>query len=174
MICSTGASIPRNAVDTVRENFAQEIAPLWEQEIKTRQGQERGRAEALAEEIRDLLLQAAYTELLKASSDGLFRTEDRAGFSLETVHRLRRHKFPFAGALKAVAVTGLKPSATDPRYLKLAQTRPDHLDRRFETFRDRIAELLPLYVAAAESEKPCPVPASSQEIQVALYWGVCP
>jgi hypothetical protein len=103
----------------------------------------------LAEEIRDLLLQAAYVELLKAESDGIFATDAVAGFTLETVRRLRRHKFPFAGALKVVAIDGLRPTPADPKYQRLAQTRPDQLDRRFQSIKSRLGELLPQYVEAA-------------------------
>ena len=74
------------------------------------------------------------------------RPDGGAGFSVETVRRLRRHKFPFAGALKAVIVDDVHLSATDPKYVKLAQSRRDQLDRRFEAIKGRLAELLPQYV----------------------------
>jgi hypothetical protein len=112
----------------------------------------RARSKALAEEIRDLLLQAAYVELVKAEADGMFAADGGARFAVETVRRLRRHKFPFAGALKAVTVDGLKPSAKDPKYVKLAATRSDQLDRRFEAMKNRLAELLVQYVEATKSE----------------------
>ena len=89
---------------------------------------------------------------------------------METVRRLRRHKFPFAGALKAVAVDSLKPSPTDRKYVKLAQARPDHLERRFEAVKNRIAELLPVYVTVADrGTTPDPVTAGDEQAQVTLY-----
>src|SRR5262249_9150643 len=75
--------------------FEQELAPIREQEAKAVKAQGQSRGEALAEEIRDLLLQAAYVELIKAEADGMFAADGGAGFSFETVRRLRRHKFPF-------------------------------------------------------------------------------
>jgi hypothetical protein len=170
-VASTATGTPPDSVAAaVCEQFNREMAPIREQEARILQTNERSRAEGLAEEVRDLLLQAAYIELLKAAAEGMFATDGGAGFSVETVRRLRRHKFPFAGALKAVAVDGLKPSATDPKYVKLAQTRPDQLDRRFEAVKNRIAEVLPLYVAAAEGEtKAAPAPVGGKENQVSLY-----
>jgi hypothetical protein len=54
--------------------------------------------------------------------------------------------------------------------VKLAQARPDQLDRRFEAVKNRIAEVLPLYVAAAEGEtKAAPAPVGGKENQVSLY-----
>ena len=127
------------------------MAPIREQETATAQAKERSRSEALAEEIRDLLLQAAYVEIARASADGMFSADGPLGFSVETVRRLRRHKFPFAGALKAVSVDGLNPSEADPKYVKLAQSRADQLDRRFEAIKNRLAGLLPEYVKAVEA-----------------------
>jgi hypothetical protein len=160
----------QKVVVTVRQSFDQAMAPIREQGAKLLQGQGRSRAEALAEEIRDLLLQAAYVELVKAGVDGMFARDGGAGFSVETVRRLRRHKFPFAGALRAVAVEGLTLSRADPKYVKLTQTRPDQLARRFEAIRNRIAELLPRYIVAAESAATTSsAPIDGQEIQVVLY-----
>jgi len=117
-----------------------------------------------------LLLQAGYLELVKASSDGMYAVDSGAGFSIETVRRLRRHKFPFAGALKTVPIDGLKLSPTDPKYVKLAQTRADHLERRFDAIKNQIAELLPQYVTAVESQPETP-PALLTESRVAFYRG---
>jgi hypothetical protein len=168
---TAAATLPaEEVIDAVRRGFDQEMAPIREQARQAGQAKERGRAAALAEEIRDLLLQAAYVELVTAAADGLFAADGAAGFTVETVRRLRRHRFPFAGALKAVAVDGLKLSPHDAKYVRLAQARPDQLDRRFEAVKDRLAELLPLYVEAAGREpKTAPGLAAGQEIPVALY-----
>jgi superfamily II DNA or RNA helicase len=152
--CGKTGSVTEGDIAAVRERFNQDMAPLREQESKTAQAKERGRAAALAEEIRDLLVQAAYVELVKASADGLYATDRGAGFSLEAVRRLRRHKFPFAGTLKAVPLDGLTLSPTDPKYAKLAQLRGDQLDRRFEAIRNRLATLLAQYVEAVGAEGP--------------------
>jgi hypothetical protein len=44
------------------------------------------------------------------------------------------------------------------------------LDRRFEAVKNRIAEVLPLYVTAVEGEtKAVPALASGQRVQLSLY-----
>jgi hypothetical protein len=89
---------------------------------------------------------------------------------VETVRRLRRHKFPFAGALRTVLVDGLQLSPAHPKYVKPAQTRGDHFDRRFEAIKNRVAELLPRYVELAEAGAQGSAPATTaQEACVALY-----
>ena len=60
---------------------------------------------------------------------------------------MRRHKVPFAGALRVIPVDGLTLTPTDPRYLHVAQSRRDLLDRRFESIRSRLAEVLTLYMS---------------------------
>jgi hypothetical protein len=42
---------------------------------------------------------------------------------------------------------------TDPKYLKISQTRSDHLDRRFEAVKTRIADALAEYVIAQQSQE---------------------
>jgi hypothetical protein len=164
-------SVAETVVAAARRRFDQEMAPICEQEANTVRMQERSRAEALAEEIRDLLLQAAYVELAKSAADGIFGTERGVGFSVESVRRLRRHKFPFAGALKAVAVDRLTLSATDPKYEKLSQSRGDQLDRRFEAIKNRLAELLPQYVEVVGTEgRATPKIPAEQDFQVVGYW----
>jgi hypothetical protein len=148
----TGDGAAQGVAAAARASFEQEMAPIQKQETATAQAKERSRSEALAEEIRDLLLQAAYVEIARASADGMFSADGPLGFSVETVRRLRRHKFPFAGALKAVSVDGLNPSEADPKYVKLAQSRADQLDRRFEAIKNRLAGLLPDYVKAVETK----------------------
>jgi superfamily II DNA or RNA helicase len=166
----TGGYPPETVVAGVRQQFEQQLAPIREREARTLHGQERNRAEALAEEIRDLLLQAAYVEFVKTTADGMFAPDGLTSLSVETVRRLRRHKFPFAGALRAVAVDGLTPSAKDPKYIKLAQAPAHQLDRRFEALKSSIAELLPRYVEATrEVARPSPASTGGQEIRVGLY-----
>src|SRR5262249_10776121 len=84
--------LPAASVAAARERFDRELGPLREQEVCTAQARDRSRAEALAEEIRDLLLQAAYVELVKASAEGMFAADRGADFSVEAVRRLRRLK----------------------------------------------------------------------------------
>jgi hypothetical protein len=165
----TAAPLGDEATRAARARFEKEIAPILEQEARTAQGQERSLAEALAEEIREQLLQAAYIELAQASVDGIF-AGNGAGFTVEAVRNLRRHKIPFAGALKVVSVDGMTLSASDPRYVKFTQTRRDLLDRRFEAMKGRIAELLAEYVnTTGPGESYSTMRPEVEEIQVAVY-----
>jgi hypothetical protein len=169
----TGDGAAQGVTVAARTRFEQEMAPIREQETATAQAKGRSRSEALAEEIRDLLLQAAYVEIARASADGLFSGDGLLGFSVETVRRLRRHKFPFAGALKAVSVDGLNPSEADSKYVKLAQSRADQLDRRFEAIKNRLAGLLPDYVKAVEAKGQYrPVASTGHEFGVTAFRAV--
>jgi hypothetical protein len=169
----TGDGAAQGVAAAARTSFEQEMAPIREQETATAQAKERSRSEALAEEIRDLLLQAAYVEIARASADGMFSADGPLGFSVETVRRLRRHKFPFAGALKAVSVDGLNPSEADPKYVKLAQSRADQLDRRFEAIKNRLAGLLPDYVKVVETKgQDGPVVSTGHECRVTAFRAV--
>jgi hypothetical protein len=119
------------------------------------------------------LLQAAYVEIARASADGMFSADGPLGFSVETVRRLRQHKFPFAGALKAVSVDGLNPSEADPKYMKLAQSRADQLDRRFEAIKNRLAGLQPDYVKAVETKgEDGPIVSTGHEFHVNAFRAV--
>ncbi len=164
-----GKEMTDAALSLARSHFEQGMAPIREQEAVTAQTQQRSRAETFAEEIRDQLLQAAYIEIIRTAMDGLFSADGSRGFSVESVRKLRRHKYPFAGALKAVAVDSLNLSATDPRYLKLAQSRGDQLERRFEVIRNRIAELLPRYVEWKNAPGQTHSESPSADAQVVLY-----
>jgi hypothetical protein len=158
------------AMTAARERFDQEMRPLREREANDVQALHRSRADALAEEIRDLLLQAAYVELAKTAAEGIFAGDSGAGFSIESVRRLRRHKVPFAGSLKVVTVDGLRLSATDPKYVKLAQSRSDQLDRRFEAIKNRLAELLSQFVAfTAKTAEGASEVSPTQAVRIAIF-----
>jgi hypothetical protein len=79
----------------------------------------------------------------------------------------------FGGALKAVSVDGLNPSEADPKYVKLAQSRADQLDRRFEAIKNRLAGLLPDYVKAVETKgQDRPVVSTGHEFRVTTFRAV--
>src|SRR4051812_39152534 len=65
--------------------FNEEIKPLRDREVATVRARENSQAAALAEAIRDQLVQAAYVELAVAAADGLFAAEGGAGFTVATV-----------------------------------------------------------------------------------------
>ncbi len=157
-----------DAAAVARQLFEAAYRPVREVAEKTVRDRERSRAESLAEEARDLMVQAAYVDLARTAGDGLFAAEGTAGFTPETISRLRRHKTPFAGALKKIPVDGLTLSPTDPRYLHIAQTRRDILDRRFEAIRGRLGEVLTHYMSATSAESVAPAVAGGGEVRVAF------
>jgi hypothetical protein len=171
-----GGAVPPADAEAVRraarESFEQASVLLREAQARATREQEHSRAEALAEEIRQYLLEAAYIELANAAADGLFASGGVVTFSLEAVHRLRRHKYPFAGALKVVPVDGLKPSPADPKYQRLAGARRDALDRRFEAIKTRLGELLGQYVASPSAPGTAPAARAGPEVKVSWYAGL--
>jgi superfamily II DNA or RNA helicase len=155
----------RDAAETARGRFEAAYRPVREVAEKTVRDRERSRAGSLSEEARDLLVQAAYVDLARAAADGLFGADGTAGFTPETISRLRRHKVPFAGALKKIPVDGLTLSPTDPRYVSIAQARRDGLDRRFEAIKTRLAEVLTQYMSVASADADAPPTAAGGEIR---------
>jgi hypothetical protein len=156
-----------DAAGPARRLFEAAYRPVREIAEKTVRDRERSRAVSLAEEARDLLVQAAYVDLAKVAADGLFAADGTAGFTSETVSRLRRHKVPFSGALKVVPLDGLALSPTDPRYLLLAQTRRDVLERRFDAIKVRLGEVLTQYMSAVSADAGAPPAASRGEVHLA-------
>ena len=63
-------------------------------------------------------------------------------FSEEAIRRLKCHKIPFAGALKLVDVSDLRPRSNDPNYMRLRDSYPDVLTRRFEVTKVKLGEIL--------------------------------
>jgi len=131
-----------------------EIAGRFDQAGKQRQLREAKSSEdrqkavllSLSEEIRQLLVEAAYVELAMASNRDLFDEALPLDFSEHAYQRLKRHKVPFAGAIKLVGAGLPKPRSDNPQYLKLRETKKDLLTRRFEAIRakmtDRLQELV--------------------------------
>ncbi len=94
---------------------------------------------SLTEEIRQLLTQAAYIELAQAANRELFDEEDMPlDFSDMAYERLKRHKFPFAGAIKQIGGGLPRPRPEDKFYLQVNALRRDVLTRRFEAIRSKL------------------------------------
>ena len=72
-------------------------------------------------------------------------------FSDQAYERLKRHKYPFAGALKQVGGPLPRPRPDDSFYLKMKATKRDVLTRRFDTIRTKLGERLHQLVAAKEA-----------------------
>lgn len=115
-------------------------------EKKAAEDRRRAQLSSLTEEIRQLLSEAAYVELALAANRDLFDDALPLDFSEQAYQRLKRHKVPFAGAMKVVGTKLPKPRPDDSRYLRLRDSKKDVLMRRFEAIRgtliDRLGELM--------------------------------
>lgn len=110
---------------------------------------------SLTEEIRQLLTQAAYIELAQAANRDLFDEQDMPlDFSDQAYERLKRHKYPFAGALKQVGAGLPRPRPETSFYLKMKSAKRDVLTRRFDAIRTKLGERLKQLVAAVQEAEP--------------------
>ncbi len=134
----------------VRRRFLEAIERYGSQDALVAEQNHKAHVASLKEAIRQLLLLAAYVELAQTANRGLFDEGEALplDFSEQAIHRLRRHKIPFAGALKLVDVSELRPRSDDPKYIRLRDSYPDVLTRRFEATKFRLAELLSSLVHA--------------------------
>ena len=107
---------------------------------------------SLTEEIRQLLTEAAYIELAQAANRDLFDEEDMPlDFSDLAYDRLKRHKYPFAGAIKQIGGHLPRPRPEDKFYLKMNATRRDVLTRRFDAIRGKLGDRLHQLMAAKQA-----------------------
>ncbi len=146
-------TLTNDDMDQVRGRFIEAVERLGDQDHLVADQNHKAHVASLNEAIRQLLLLAAYVELAQTANRGLFdEGEDLPlDFSEEAIRRLKRHKIPFAGALKLVDVTGLRPSPDDPKYIKLRDSYPDVLTRRFEATRIKLGEVLGQLVLAQKA-----------------------
>ena len=101
---------------------------------------------SLTEEIRQLLTEAVYIELALAANRDLFDDAMPLDFSDQAYQRLKRHKVPFAGAMKLVGAGLPIPRPDDSLYQRFRESKKDVLTRRFDAIRgkmtDRLRELI--------------------------------
>ena len=128
----------------IRGDFLEAIERYGAQDALVAEQNHKAHVASLKEAIRQLLLQAAYVELAQTANRGLFDDGEvmPLDFSDQAIRRLKRHKIPFAGALKLVDVSDIQPRSDDPKYIRLRDTYPDLLTRRFELMKVKLAELL--------------------------------
>jgi superfamily II DNA or RNA helicase len=151
-----GDSPPRltaEQMDAIRGSFREAVERHHIRDAQVAEQNHKSHIASLKEAIRQLLLQAAYIELAQTANRGLFdETEDLPlDFSDQAIRRLKRHKIPFAGALKLVDVSDLHPRPDDPKYIRLRESYPDVLARRFEATRVKLGETLGLLVKATNT-----------------------
>ena len=141
-------------MDQVRARFIEAVEGLGDQDHLVADQNHKAHVASLKEAIRQLLLLAAYVELAQTANRGLFDEGDDLplDFSEQAIRRLKRHKIPFAGALKLVDVSDIRPRSDDPKYIRLRDSYPDVLTRRFEATRIKLGEFLGQLVQARNTE----------------------
>jgi hypothetical protein len=145
----------QSAIDgsEIKRGFLEAVERFRNHDLQVIEQAHKARIASLTESIRQLLLLAAYIELAQRAAPGLFDDPDDAPFefSVEAIHRLKRHKIPFAGALKLVDVSDLRPHPDDPKYIRQRDSYPDVLTRRFDATRARLGETLSQLVQARKA-----------------------
>jgi superfamily II DNA or RNA helicase len=145
------------------KEFEKAIGESRADEVATAESLRRSRHASLVEEVRQLLLQTAYVELALASSAGLYDEQLPVDFSAQAIVRLKRHGIPFKGAMRVVSIDGLQPSPDDDGYRRLTECKRDVLQRRFDSVRRKLSDVLTALVAAGPehcSVLPTPGPTS--------------
>ncbi len=170
------ASPPKLSADQlaqIRGRFLEAIERYGAQDALVAEQNQKAHVASLKETIRQLLLQAAYVELAQTANRGLFDDGEvmPLDFSDQAIRRLKRHKIPFAGALKLVDVSDMQPRSDDPNYIRLRETYPDVLTRRFELAKVKLGEALGQLVQArnAGSRSTSNYSVTSQNSLIQIY-----
>src|SRR5690606_13699246 len=82
----------------LRNQFSNLADARTQREAKAAEDRRAANISSLTEEIRQLLVEAAYVELALAANRDLFDDPLPLDFSEQAFQRLKRHKVPFAGA----------------------------------------------------------------------------
>jgi hypothetical protein len=140
-------------VEQVWGRFVEAVERFREHDLRVAEQKHKAHVASMEEATRQLLMQAAYIELARTANRGLFDEDDglTLDFSEQAIRRLKRHKHPFAGALKLVDVSDLRPHPDDPKYVRLRDTYPDVLARRFEATKIKISDALGQLVLAKKA-----------------------
>lgn len=132
--------------------FNTAVVQLMARETQAADSRRKAHISSLTEELRQLLTQAVYIELAQAVNLDLFDTEHLpVDFSDQAYERLKRHKYPFAGALKQISDPLPRPQPEDPSFMKMQASKRDVLIRRFESIRSKLGDRLHQLVAAKEA-----------------------
>jgi hypothetical protein len=136
------SGVAANERDSLMQEFLKAVRHRFQKEEKAAADRQKARLSSLAEEIRQLLMEAAYIELAQAMHPDLFDEAMPLDFSEQAYQRLKRHKVPFAGAVKTVGPVLPRPRSDDAVFLRLVDQKRDVLTRRFEAIRGKIGERL--------------------------------
>ena len=144
----SSVKVQTEVIERIRSTFGQFVSDRLRSEEKAADDRRKAQLSSLTEEIRQLLVEAAYVELGQATNHDLFDEAMPLDFSESAYQRLKRHKVPFSGALKMVGDGLPIPRPDDSLFLRLRDSKRDVLTRRFEAIRgkltDRLRELMEL------------------------------
>ena len=145
------ATIDKDRRCEIERRFADATRERLDHEKKAAEDRRNSLLSSLTEEIRQLLVEAAYVELAMAANRDLFDEALPLDFSEQAYQRLKRHKVPFAGALK-IAGAGLpSPRADDAIYIRLRDSKRDVLRRRLDAIRTKLTDRLKSLMTAKRS-----------------------
>jgi len=125
-----------------REVFLAHVREARQRDREVEDARRRGIHLALEEEGRQLLLKAVLIELAIARQQELWDEPSSAEFSEDAVLNLRRRGFPFAPLLALVSVEGVRPTPTNPFFVRIQGESRESLDRRMAALKTQITELV--------------------------------
>ena len=139
----TGSAADLNVIrDEARKMFLPHVHEAQRRDQEVEDARRRGNHLALEEEGRQLLLRAILIELATARRQELWDEPSSVEFSEDAVLNLRRKRFPFAPLLALVNVEGLRPSPTDPFFLRIQGDTRESLERRMTSLKTQITEVV--------------------------------
>ncbi len=128
--------------ERLADTFRSLVQSLCAQEKQTEQTRHKTRLASLTEEIRQLLREAVYVELVLAVYHGIINEGFVPNFSEKAYQQLKRRGIPFPGALSVVGTDLPRPRPDDPLYLRLQEFSKEALQRRFKGISSRITRRL--------------------------------
>jgi hypothetical protein len=141
-----GESSPVSDFETVRretlERFTSNVRETRRRDHDIEESRRRSARLTLEEQGRQLLLKAALLDIAIARQQELWDEPSSADFSEDVVRNLRRKGFPFAPLLTLVSIEGLRPTPTDPYFVRIQGETRESLERRVAPLKGQIMELV--------------------------------
>ena len=149
-----GAHWSEETMAAARADFRREVETVLQQQAQVIAARQRAERLVLEEQARQMLLQAALTELAMGQQLELFAEEALpVAFTEEAVTGLKRHGYPFAPLFRLVNVDGLRPSPTDRFYTTVQAKSREALRGRFQALREKAGRLVGLLANAPDQEE---------------------
>jgi superfamily II DNA or RNA helicase len=153
----------------LEQQFVAAAVDRLNQEESAEENRRHACVSSLREEVRQFLVEAAYIELAMAANPDLFDESLPLDFSEQAYQRLKRHRVPFAGALRIIGSDLPRPRADDAVYLRYRDLKRDGLQHKFQMVRSRLSDRLRDLVAAESIAGKCPQDRSRPNVGVCLY-----